>query len=62
MTSEFEIVFIHLTVGILDATTVITTGTTGPTTGTTTGKTIFALQPTRNNIIIMAKRRSIIHH
>ena len=51
MTSEFEIVFIHLTVGILDATTVITTGTTGPTTGTTTGKTIFALQPTRNNII-----------
>ena len=62
MTSEFEIVFIDLTVGILDATTVITTGATGPTTGTTTGKTILALHPTRNNIMTIKLSKLYVKH
>ena len=56
MTLKSNNVFIHLAVGIPDATTVIPE--------TTTGKPIFALQPTRNNFmtIIIAKNRSIINH
>ena len=62
MTSEFEIVLIHLTVGILDATTVITTGTTGSTTGTTNGKTTLALHPTRNNIMTIKLSKLYVKH